>query len=936
MRRTPARAALVTAALTSAATVLAVVGGPAATGAADPDPYGTVWNILPPGQSGTVNATDLLQVLAGDPQNRTAVDGKNAPKNFADQLEMYDALTKTRPADLTAADINRLYKHESFTPEQVVSTETPKPGVTIQRDQYGVPYINGDTFDDVEYGAGYAGTQDRMFLMDVLRHAGQAKLAEFAGATPSNLEMDQEQLRTAYYTPAEAEAQVAAAAKRYGAAGQKLLGAVDAFVAGINAAQDAMCPGGLPTGADCPAEYAALQKTPQPWTRGDVVYVASLVGGIFGKGGGGEYANAIWLQRLVKKYGVQRGQAIYNDLREKNDPDAPTTATTFTPYGGGKVDPTKPGVALPDVGGKTAPGSGSPIDGTGALAPGLPALPGLPGVPGTASTTDAPGSDGSGDLHLDLPSGTIDVPIVQHGMSNAVLVGGKLTKSGKPLTVFGPQTGYYTPQLLTEEVLNGPGIKARGVAFAGTQLFVQLGRGVDYAWSATSASNDLVDTVVEKLCNTDGTSPTVNSTGYLVAGTCTPMERFEHTETALPSPAYQGPPKQYTFLVLRTRHGIVQLRTTVKGRPVAIVSQRSTYGHEVDSVIGFQQFNDPDYVHGPADFQRAASHIDYTFNWFYTDDRDISYYSSGLLPVRSKYVDYDLPHWAGKKYDWQGWLPARAHVHQTDPARGYLVSWNNKTAPGFAAADNVWGYGTVYRSLALEDRLKSAVAGGHKVDIADVVGVMAGAATADVRARYTLPLLLKVIGKDPRTIAARKVLTSWLRAGVPRVDRDRDGHYAHQQAVALFDAWWESGTSSVAYDVMRGRLGSLVHRLPQALDDHPRIGRGSAWNDVAWYGYVNKDLRDVLGRHLRSPYRFGYCGGGKLSACRADLRASLRAAVARVLKQQGVASVRDLTYDKTQDDIVSNTAGVVGVRPIDWQNRPTFQQVVQFTGHRPR
>jgi len=26
----------------------------------------------------------------------------------------------------------------------------------------------------------------------------------------------------------------------------------------------------------------------------------------------------------------------------------------------------------------------------------------------------------------------------------------------------------------------------------------------------------------------------------------------------------------------------------------------------------------------------------------------------------------------------------------------------------------------------------------------------------------------------------------------------------------------------------------------------------------------------------------------------------------------------------------------VGVRAIDWQNRPTFQQVVSFTGHRPR
>ena len=44
--------------------------------------------------------------------------------------------------------------------------------------------------------------------------------------------------------------------------------------------------------------------------------------------------------------------------------------------------------------------------------------------------------------------------------------------------------------------------------------------------------------------------------------------------------------------------------------------------------------------------------------------------------------------------------------------------------------------------------------------------------------------------------------------------------------------------------------------------------------------------------------------------------------------------VDQLTYDKSQDDIVAQTAGVVGVRPIDWQNRPTFQQVVEFHRHR--
>ena len=55
--------------------------------------------------------------------------------------------------------------------------------------------------------------------------------------------------------------------------------------------------------------------------------------------------------------------------------------------------------------------------------------------------------------------------------------------------------------------------------------------------------------------------------------------------------------------------------------------------------------------------------------------------------------------------------------------------------------------------------------------------------------------------------------------------------------------------------------------------------------------------------------------------CRKTLRASLEAAVARVLAQQHVNSVQELTYDKHIDDIRSTTAGVVGVRPIDWQNR---------------
>jgi hypothetical protein len=776
-----------------------------------------------------------------------------------------------------------------------------------------------------------------MFLTDVLRHTGAARMAEFLGPSPANVAMDAAQLRIAAYTPEEAQTQVLQAVKRYGAEGRTMLDQLDAMIRGMNRAQEDLCPlaGRAPVpghvgagfGEQCPVEYAALNKQPEPYTRADIVYIASLVGGIFGKGGGGELANARWLQQLQAKLGVAEGRRVYDDLREKNDAEAPTTSPTTTPYLGGRVRPDQPGVALPDLKAPVAGGTGAVT--SNGVAVRLPA--GEVGV-------------------VDGPFGPIDLGLRKHGMSNALLVDAKHSADGHPTVVFGPQTGYYTPQLLVEQDLEGPGIMARGVSFAGTNLVVELGHGVDYAWSATSASNDNVDTVVERLCNTDGSAPSVSSTAYLVNGRCTPMQAFTHTETADPNATSvntgdpsksQLQPQTYDFQVLRTRHGIVQLRTTVKGRPVAVVTERSTYGHEVDSAIGFQRLMEPSYVHGPESFQRAVSAIDYTFNWFYTDSKHIAYYCSGRLPVRASGYDADLPRWGDTRYDDRGWLGFAQHARAIDPEQGYLVSWNNKPAPGFSAADNDWGYGPVYRSLALEDRIKAGIRGGRRMTRVQLVQAMEDAATVDVRGAYLLPLALDVIGTptNAQDRAAVRLLRAWVAKGAHRVDRARTGAYADQAAVAILDGWWDpvgaglaGSSASLPKDVLRGALGGLDDELPQGLDDHPRQGLGSAFNDVAWYGYVSKDLRRVLGRAERAPYHRAYCG--TRSACRARLLASLDSAVRALLKAQGTSSVAALTYDKSLDFIRSVTAGVVGVRPIDWQNRPTFQQVVHFTSHR--
>ncbi|MGH3933269.1 MAG: penicillin acylase family protein, partial [Pseudonocardiaceae bacterium] len=668
-----------------------------------------VWNILSPGQSGTIDAAEFARVLAADPVNRIAVDGRNAPPNFADQLERYDALNTVAPASLSEADVDVYYKRADIdvAPGAVARVERPRPGVTITWDQDRVPHVVGHTDTDVAFGAGWAGTQDRMFVQDVLRHVGAARSAEFLGASEANIAMDSAQLRIAYYTEREAADQVVAIAERHGAQGAQLLAEVDAYLAGINAAQRALCPVG-PVGAGCPVEYAVLGRVPRPWTRADFTYVGSLIGTIFGTGGGGEATNARWLQQLERRFGITEARAVYDDLRFEDAGGAPTTASTRFEYGDRTgVDPARPGVALPDLlPVATAPGSGTRLD--GAVTPPVPVG------------------------RLDTPFGAMDLR-AGTGMSNAALVSGRRTPDGHPIAVFGPQTGYFTPQLLTEISLSGPGIRARGVAFAGTNFRVQIGRGEGYAFSATSSGADNVDTVIERLCNPSGAPVSVDAVHYLRDGQCVPMQRFEHTETALPTPAVPGAPQRLRFLVLRTHHGIVQERTTVVGAPVAIVTQRSTYGREIDSVLGFAQFNDPGFLTGPDAFARAAAQIDYTFNWFYLDDADISYFSSGRLPLRAGEVDPDLPRWGDARYDWRGWLPDTDHPQQLNPPSGQLVSWNNKPAPGFAAADNQWGYGPVHRSQPLADRVAPVST------LPELVAAVQDAATVDIRAERVLP-----------------------------------------------------------------------------------------------------------------------------------------------------------------------------------------------------
>ena len=934
----------------SLATVLALALAPAA-GAQLPDlpippgnappsliqGYGTndgggFWNILPPGQNGHANGAQIAAYLAACPPPRTNCPNAPKPPHFSDQLSMYEDLVYATPG-LRAADIGKYYKDATFgvRDNDAERTYSPREDVVVRRDKgFGVPHVYGATRAGAMFGLGYVGAEDRLFVMDVLRNAGRGRLSSFAGGARGNRQMDREQWEIAPYDEADLQRQYDLGDEVYGARGRALQEDVDNYVAGINKRiQEARLD---PT--KMPGEYAAIGRPqgPEDWKATDVIATASLIGGIFGKGGGDELESALLFKAAQRRFGRRAGRRVWRDLRTAEDPEAPVTVNPRRrfPYRAEPRRVRRGSTALPDKG----------------------TLREAQTVASAASARGRAGDPGIGGL-LRFPGAG----------SNALLVSGRESRSGRPLAVMGPQTAYFAPQLLMDIDVHAPGIDARGATFAGVSLYVLLGRGRDYAWSATSAGQDIIDTFAVPLCEPGGGPPSLDSTHYRYHGQCLAMEVLERANSWTPNPADDTPPGSETLRAERTKLGIVIARARVRGRPVAYTKLRSTYFHEADSALGFVELNDPNAIKGPRDFQRAVSQIGFTFNWFYVDHDNIAYFNSGNNPVRPRGISTHFP--VQGRYEWRAHNPdlniaryTRFASHPQAVNQAFLTNWNNKQARGYRAADDNFGYGSLYRSDSLTQRVRRGIRGSRKMTLPRLIDAMETAGTVDLRATRVLPYALRLLGR-PRDAALRNAvakLRQWYRAGGHRLDRDRSGVYDFSEAIRVLDAWWPRWLQAQ----FKPTLGPVVFdRLKGILrqDDDPNLDGahlGSAYNG-GWYHYAEKDLRRLLGRRrlrgLRGPpsrrARLSrvYCGGsrrrsGGIRSCRRRLAASLKRALAvnpADLYQDDVCADYGRHVDQWCFDAVrQRPVGAINQQLIHWINRPTFQQAVEVQRRAPR
>jgi acyl-homoserine lactone acylase PvdQ len=880
--------------------------------------FGGFQDVLPPGTDGGVNLVELAAFLATGTR----------PRHNDDQLGMYARLLSA-VSGVSPKTLGGLFKDSSFgvRPGDQARTYNPREGLTISRDRsFGVPHVYGTTRSAAMFGLGYVAAEDRLFFIDVLRHAGRGQLSSFAGGAAGNRQMDEEQWRLAPYTEADLEHQIDRLDDRYGAEGQRLQADASDYVAGVNqyireAKLDI---------TKLPGEYATIGRPlgPEPWRVADLAATATLVGGIFGKGGGAELDQMELRRSFVARYGARRGATLWREWAAFEDADAPTTVRRRFPYQAPPRRPARDGLAIADAGslrrtdvvaarsGSAAGDAGGPLDGL--LDPLVGLLKGL------------------------LP------PAADRAMSNALVVSGAESASGHPLAVFGPQVAYFSPEILMEQDVHAPGIDARGAAFAGVNLYVQLGRGQDYAWSATSAGQDITDTFALELCEPDGRAATIDSSHYMFRGQCLPIELLERFNSWAPMLADATPRGSETLRAQRTKLGLVRARATIAGKPVIYTALRSTYMHEFDSARGFAEFNDPAKVRDAREFQRAAAKVGYTFNWLYADDRDIAFFNSGDNPQRASGVTGQLP--TPAKYEWRGYDPddgtaaytSFAKHPQTVNGQPYITSWNNKQAPGYAGADTNL-YSSVFRSQMLDQEIEARISGRRTITLAGLVEAMGEAATTDLRAEQVLPLALEVIGSptDERLAKAVTELRDWVASGAHRRDRDGDGVYEHANAIRILDAFWPRWMRAQFEPPLGSRLFDQLTRS-HGLDNEPNgdgAHPGSAYQ-TGWYGYAAKDLRRVLGRRVRAPYSKRYCGAGDRARCSTLLREALSRALdvgpAQLYADAACAKAGRRNDQACFDMIAFRSIGGITQPMIGWQNRPTYQQAIEVRGHRPR
>ncbi|HVE68449.1 MAG TPA: penicillin acylase family protein [Solirubrobacteraceae bacterium] len=562
-------------------------------------------SILPPGQSGFVSAPGLA-------------DGTGSP-------HLYD---QTQPF------IDFRWKPATF--HLPGSVETPRAGIRIVRDSFGVPAVTGTTEQLMWRGAGYAMAQDRLFELELFRRATTGTLASIAGRERVP---DDKVVRRNFYTAAELDRMFGALPAQFRQRFESYRDGVNDWIEHVKANPD-----------DMPGEFAAVGiAVPDPWTVRDSVAIG------------------VYLARTIPTNADPSSLELAN-LRglQLGGGGALQALVPLRTPGARPTIPAREG-RFPSQPGRTLRQERAALARSAAYARGLPFPAGAPADPTSVRA-----------LRARSPATRILGP----GGSWMFAV---RDRAGKRAWLYnGPQLGFTAPERVVELELHAPGFDARGMTAPGVPV---LGNGHNgrIAWGITTGASDMDDLYAERTVPGEPES-------YRFRGAVRKMDCRNETI------AYRSPPSTLvglaggrvppapesgseTVRVCRTHHGPVEARAG----NVAYARRHASWMRELDTLGGLDALSRARNIR---EVDAAVRLMTWNENIMAADSQgSIGFWHPGLHPLRPRAWDERLPYPGTGEAEWRGVRSTATIPAVINPRQGWLANWNNVPSADWTSGD---------------------------------------------------------------------------------------------------------------------------------------------------------------------------------------------------------------------------------------------------------
>ena len=361
-------------------------------------------------------------------------------------------------------------------------------------------------------------------------------------------------------------------------------------------------------------------------------------------------------------------------------------------------------------------------------------------------------------------------PVVGRGASNAWVVSGARSLTGRPLVASDPHLALHIPSTWYEMHLSGGGLNVSGASIPGLPVIV-IGHNDRVAWGVTALYADVQDQYVETLSPSD-------SGQYAVE------DGWETFETSSETIEVAGG-SAVTLEIRRTRHGIVVSGEPRNGRVLALRWDALWSG---DACLAFLRLN------------RAAGWLDVTealrtltspaLAFVFADvDGNIGVFAAGQFPIRTGF-DGSVPvDGASGEFEWEGYVPHELKPYLLNPEEGFLVSANHR----FIHDDPEYPLGLDQLASFRADRIAVLLGSRAQLTAADFQAIQADRYDAS-----TEPILrhLVALNVEPGPLStAQGLLRSW------------DGKMQRGAAPALYQAFY----SRLVENTFRDDVGETLY-----------------------------------------------------------------------------------------------------------------------------